>query len=785
MTDDARPATDTPPPSAAVAQTREQPASPGAVLTAAAACGLENKDFTIGAGVTRPVLQLPYERKPGEPLYRPLRIFSLDPSVSRLEGAEALVEVPYEPVQPGPVGRIFEVDDFDTTQNTHWGRVDLDDRTLLLSDGRDPSISDPLFHQQMVYAVCSTVYAAFRRALGRHVTWGFKSKPGRDGGKLRIRPHAFEERNAFYDNESGELRFGYFRAAEKVGGRILPGGVVFTCLSHDIVAHEVTHALLAGLRAHFTEPTGADVLGFHEGFADLIATFQHFSYRKVLAAAIRGSQGKLAGASLLTGIAHEFGSSAGSTKPLRTAFEASEPKRYRDDMEAHEMGEVLVQAVFEASLCVFERKTAQYLRLASGGTGKLPEGELPYDLQNIFAAEASKLASHFLAICIRAIDYCPPVDLDLGEYLRALITADYDLVPDDRWAYREALIDAFRTRGIYPPNVNALSEQSLRWQSSELSVRTIPKLSFAELKFNGDPATPADTKELQTQARALGSVLGCPHNLEKFGLARVGDSKLGSDTVELPRVQSIRSSRRIGPNGQIIFDLVAEITQRRIVQDPRGNFDFFGGATVIIGPKGEIRYIIAKNILNRHRLERQRQFVHGIGGRYWSLNKKGVMKPITNAFELLHEPKEIIPPRYFRGTARSFEVKVCARKRWNHTGVQLEVGASYRIDVPPGQHWNDMYLRYGPEGGTTGPIQKHFADKLRFKGDERMKAEYFTLIGTIGESLDHAFVIGAGPIDIIAPISGELVCFANDVPQAYWNNSGQIMFTVTASGTTS
>ena len=49
----------------------------------------------------------------------------------------------------------------------------------------------------------------------------------------------------------------------------------------------------------------------------------------------------------------------------------------------------------------------------------------------------------------------------------------------------------------------------------------------------------------------------------------------------------------------------------------------------------------------------------------------------------------------------------------------------------------------------------------------------------------HAFVIGAGPIDFIAPISGELVCFANDVPQAYWNNSGQIMFTITALGTTS
>ena len=98
-------------------------------------------------------------------------------------------------------------------------------------------------------------------------------------------------------------------------------------------------------------------------------------------------------------------------------------------MEAHEIGEILVQAVFEAALRVFERKTAQYVRLAKSGTGRLAEGELPPELQIILGEEASKLASQFLNICIRAIDYCPPIDLELGEYLRALITADYDLFP--------------------------------------------------------------------------------------------------------------------------------------------------------------------------------------------------------------------------------------------------------------------------------------------------------------------------------------------------------------------
>lgn len=626
----------------AAAATREQ-TEPKASATDVSTCGILGRDFEIDEALTRPIASLPYERKSNDPLYRRLRIFSLDPSVSRLDGAQATVKVPYEPLLPGPVGHLFEIDDFDSTQDTHWGRLDLDEPAVLLNDGRDPSISDPLFHQQMVYAVCSTVHAAFRRALGRSITWGFQSKnrKGQPIGALHIRPHAFEVQNAYYDRITGELCFGYFSAPEEVEGPTPPRGIVFTCLSHDIVAHEVTHALLDGLRAHFSEPTGPDVLGFHEGFADLVATFQHFSHREVLEIAIRRSEGKLEKAEFLTGIAHEFGKSLSSTKPLRTAYQAESkdgPKIYRKNMEAHDLGEVLVQAVFEAALTVFQRKTASFRRLATGGTGELPKGEIPADLQKLYGEKASKVASDFLSICIRAIDYCPPVDLDLGEYLRALITADYDLVPDDPWGYREALIDSFRVRRIYPPKVRSLSQESLRWQCSELSVKTIPKLNFAELKFQGDPATPANAEELCQQAEALGAVLGCPHNLAQFGLARNGDAALEGDTVALPRVQSIRTSRRVGPNGQVVFDLVAEVTQRRTVRGPNGEFCFFGGATVIIGPKGELRYVIAKNILNKDRIERQKHFMRDLGKNFWEKGDKGSFKPVPNAFKLLHRP---------------------------------------------------------------------------------------------------------------------------------------------------
>jgi hypothetical protein len=52
----------------------------------------------------------PYECKPGDPLIRPLRVFAVDPAVRRADGATATIHVPYEPLLPGPVGRLFEVE---------------------------------------------------------------------------------------------------------------------------------------------------------------------------------------------------------------------------------------------------------------------------------------------------------------------------------------------------------------------------------------------------------------------------------------------------------------------------------------------------------------------------------------------------------------------------------------------------------------------------------------------------------------------------------------------------
>jgi len=596
--------------------------------------------FALGPGVERGARAMGYERATGDPIFRPLWIYTIDPAASRAEGATAIINVPFEPLRPGPEGAVLKVIPRDLESGDVYRALTPDAIDVLIRSGRPPSPADPRFHQQMVYAVGSEVYAAFQRALGRRVAWGFDrdiSADDPEGTHLLLCPHAGLFRNAYYDPLAGALRFGYFRADDDVTGRNVPGGFVFTCLSHDIVAHEMTHALLDGLRSHFTVPSSPDVLGFHEGFADVIAILQHFSYPQVVRAAIGNSRGSVSQTEVLVGLARQFGHTTGGKRPLRTAVEVTDtgeikPRAYRADAEQHEMGSVLVSAVFDAFVTLYRRKTARYVRLATNGTGVLPPHELPADLQEVLAEEASTLASQFLSICIRAIDYCPPVDLRLGEYLRALITADYDLVPDDPWGYREAWIEAFSRHKIYPPNVRTLAEDELRWQAPDPEIPSELGLSFATLEFVGDPGCPASPDELTRQAKLVGAMV--TRHFDQFGLMHQRDAR-PNEQVDLPRVQSVRSCRRVGPDGQVVFDLVAEVTQRRIVGDGAGDFAMYGGATLLVGPKGEVRYVIAKNIRNEQRAERNRAFAIGQGRAFHGPNDRGQAR--RNIFRLLHQ----------------------------------------------------------------------------------------------------------------------------------------------------
>lgn len=171
--------------------------------------------------------------------------------------------------------------------------------------------------------------------------------------------------------------------------------------------------------------------------------------------------------------------------------------------------------------------------------------------------------------------------------------------------YRETLMDCFASRGILPSGVMALSEDTLLWRAPNRNIPPIDALSFRELRFNGDPSIPASAGELERQARALGDVITAPQNLDEFGLTAPG-----SGDADPAAIQSIRTARRVGPDGQVLFDLIAEVTQRRMVVDPQTGVraKLMGGCTVVIGPRGEIRYVISKHIGNQSRLDRQLRY---------------------------------------------------------------------------------------------------------------------------------------------------------------------------------
>ena len=232
-----------------------------------------------------------------DPPVRRLRIYSFDPALAarhELAGTSIVtIEIPWEKaLQPGPVGEYIEVVDIDPGSASAYPPVDLNDPTLLATDGLAPSESDPRFHQQMVYAVAMKTIEHFERALGRKALWSPHRVEAEQAKRkqqyvprLRIYPHALREANAYYSPQKQALLFGYF-ASKLRDQNNTPGTFTFTCLSHDIIAHETTHALLDGVHPRFNEPVNEDVLAFHEAFADIVALFQHFSYPGVLRGAL-------------------------------------------------------------------------------------------------------------------------------------------------------------------------------------------------------------------------------------------------------------------------------------------------------------------------------------------------------------------------------------------------------------------------------------------------------------------------------------------------------------------
>jgi hypothetical protein len=403
--------------------------------------------------------------EPVFPARRLLRAYAFDPMSTRLSGRFLTVDIPFETnLKRGPAGRLLQVVDYDAARDLWYLPVDLNDSAILAQRGMQPSESDPRTHQQVVYAVAMSVIEQVERFAGFRFSW-------RGEDKLRIVPHAFEGRNAYFDNRRRAVLFGYFPADSKDPGANLPGQMKFTCLSVDVVAHEVTHAIVHRMRRYFSEPTHPDVLAWHEAFADLVALFNHFGYPEVVADAVETSKGTLEKGSALLDLATEFGESTGRGAALRSAIGSPRtPDAFLQAVEPHERGACFIAAVFDAFIDTYKSQIADLRRIASAGTGVLPRGALPTDLVKRVTAAAATNADRFLGMVVRAFEYLPVVDVTFGDVVRAIVTADRGLYPDDAAHLRAILVEALRRRGIYPPGVTSLADEALAWSKPPLDL---------------------------------------------------------------------------------------------------------------------------------------------------------------------------------------------------------------------------------------------------------------------------------------------------------------------------
>ena len=169
--------------------------------------------------------------------------------------------------------------------------------------------------------------------------------------------------------------------------------------------------------------------------------------------------------------------------------------------------------------------------------------------------------AEILNIVIRAIDYCPPFHCTFGEYLRALITADYDLVGEEGEAYREVIVGSFRRYGVTVPDVPTLSVESLLWKPPQSGRIVIPQLRFRNLGLTFDDGfcdwpQDDDGTSVRRAAQALGNTICTPKHAHDFGLVEPGGCLRTAAALSLRTLRTVslrgdalRSGRRSGAEG--------------------------------------------------------------------------------------------------------------------------------------------------------------------------------------------------------------------------------------------
>jgi hypothetical protein len=214
---------------------------------------------------------------------------------------------------------------------------------------------------------------------------------------------------------------------------------------------------------------------------------------------------------------------------------------------------------------------------------------------------------------VRAFDYLPVVDVTFGDVVRAIVTADRRLYPDDAHLLRSSLVEALRRRGIYPGRVTSLTDEALAWPRPAVPLN----LTVAPPGMDGEPADlsavilsatqdldptgragdlSSDPEE-QDQAAALPSMKATAPALSQW--ARAHAEPLGLDPDVGVELHGIHVAYRQAADRQPRPELILQFAQRRRdLEDARlperHRVVLRAGTTVIASVDGTVDYLVPK-----------------------------------------------------------------------------------------------------------------------------------------------------------------------------------------------
>jgi hypothetical protein len=375
-------------------------------------------------------------------LYFPLTIYLQDPLVAQQNPKLGFSElkVKWEPgIADGPTSARFAVVDYNSDTGTLVPPAKWDAATRQFTHEGQPldktRVAEFQFHQVNVWAHLQNALQFFEEGsgMGRRIPWGF------DENRLIIVPHAGYGQNAFYDNQSKSLQFYYFE---------FEGQQVYTCLSTDIINHEFGHAVLDGVRPHFTETPSTQTAAFHEFMGDITAILlllRNSAFRDQLAAA---NKRNLSDTNELKFLAEEFGRAVQGKEYLRSARNDETMDSIKTATDPHFASQVLTGAMYDILIAFSEHYMTE--KDEKRGKRESPKGAFWRSIQRM------------QRVTFQPLDLLPPVDVTFRDYAMAVLRSEELSNPTDPNGYRKMMIDVFRKRGILSKEEAATLNQSHR-----------------------------------------------------------------------------------------------------------------------------------------------------------------------------------------------------------------------------------------------------------------------------------------------------------------------------------